>query len=94
MLRRAGGLLLHRCAGSLEAAQRFGAQETRGIAVSVPFVDAPNRPAVSQVPIEEEWYNRQRNIVYLDSVPWIQPDTWIAPNAVVAGDVDIYDAVS
>jgi len=29
----------------------------------------------------------------LDKVPWIQSDTWIAPNAVVSGDVDIYDQV-
>ncbi len=39
-------------------------------------------------------YNRQRNLLpIMDKVPWIQPDTWVAPNAVVCGDVDIYDKV-
>ena len=27
-------------------------------------------------------------------VPAIAPDTWIAPNAVVVGDVDLFDKVS
>ena len=39
-------------------------------------------------------YNRQRNLLpIMDKVPWIQPDTWVAPNAVVTGNVDIYDKV-
>mmetsp|Transcript_21041 Transcript_21041/g.58462 ORF Transcript_21041/g.58462 Transcript_21041/m.58462 type:complete len:291 (+) Transcript_21041:158-1030(+) len=59
-----------------------------------PYFDAPNGPAVTSVPIEEEWYNRQRNLLpIMDKVPWIQPDTWVAPNAVVSGDVDLYDKV-
>lgn len=63
---------------------------TRGIQ----YFDAPNGPAVTQTPIEDEWYNRQRNLLpLLDKVPWVQPDTWVAPNAVVTGDVDIYDKV-
>jgi hypothetical protein len=60
----------------------------------VQFWDAPNGPAVTQTPIEEEWYNRQRPLLpLLDKVPFIQDDTWIAPNAVVVGDVDLYDQV-
>jgi hypothetical protein len=37
-------------------------------------------------------YNRQRpKLSLLDKTPWTQNDTWIAPNAVVAGDVELYD---
>ena len=65
-------------------------QQQRG----VQYFDAPNGPAVTQTPVEEEWYCRQRNLLpILDRVPFIQADTWVAPNAVVAGDVDLYDKV-
>eukprot|EP00955_Chlamydomonas_euryale_P093793 364807-Chlamydomonas_euryale.AAC.7 len=58
------------------------------------FYEAPNGPAVKLENIEDEWYNRQRpKLSLLDKSPWTQADTWIAPNAVVAGDVDIYDQV-
>lgn len=87
MLRRVGAQLLQGIARPASAGQLTF---TRGLQ----FFDAPNGPAVSQTPIEEEWYNRQRNVMpVLDKVPWIQPDTWIAPNALVIGDVDIYDKV-
>jgi len=67
-------------------------QQLRGLSQ---YFDAPNGPAVTSTPIEEEWYNRQRNLMPLmDKTPWIQPDTWVAPNAVVLGDVDIYDKAS
>lgn len=62
---------------------------------SVNFYEAPNGPAVKLQSIEDEWYNRQRpKLSLLDKSPWTQADTWIAPNAVVAGDVDIYDQVA
>lgn len=87
MLRRVGAQLLQGIARPASAGQLTF---TRGLQ----FFDAPNGPAVSQTPIEEEWYNRQRNVMpVLDKTPWIQPDTWIAPNALVIGDVDIYDKV-
>lgn len=45
--------------------------------------------------IEDEPYNRQRQIVNLGNrVPTLAPDTWIAPNAVVVGDVDLYEKAS
>lgn len=33
-------------------------------------------------------------LVIVLQVPVISPDTWIAPNAVVVGDVDLFDRVS
>uniref|UniRef100_A0A7S0R823 Gamma carbonic anhydrase n=1 Tax=Chlamydomonas leiostraca TaxID=1034604 RepID=A0A7S0R823_9CHLO len=87
MLRRVGAQLLQGIVRPASAGQQTF---TRGLQ----FYEAPNGPAVTQTPIEEEWYNRQRNLLpVLDKVPWIQQDTWIAPNAIVAGDVDIYDKV-
>lgn len=85
MLRKASGQLVRLLRSpSLPAGAR-----------GIQYFDAPNGPAVTQVPIEEEWYNRQRNVLsILDKTPWTQPCTWIAPNAVVAGDVDIYDRVA
>lgn len=89
MLRRAGAQLLQRLlrqGGPEPGQQAF----SRGIQ----YWDAPNGPAVTQTPIEEEWYNRQRPLLpLLDKAPWTQDDTWIAPNAVVVGDVDLYDQV-
>lgn len=90
MLRTAGGQVLQLLRGStLQSAQLQ--QVTKRF---VNYYDAPNGPSVKQVDIEDEWYNRQRNILpILDKAPFVQPDTWIAPNAVVAGDVDVYDKV-
>jgi hypothetical protein len=99
MLRRSGGELLRLLSqsASCSAAAAAGGgsashqlQQTRAIN----FFDAPNGPAVKLEDIEDSWYNRQRpKLSLLDKTPWTQPDTWIAPNAVVAGDVDIYDQV-
>lgn len=36
---------------------------------------------------------RQQIIGLLTQVPVIAPDTWIAPNAVLVGDVDLFDKV-
>lgn len=59
------------------------------------FFTAPNGPSVKQVKVEDEWYCRQRNVFpLLDKVPYLPVDTFIAPNAVVCGDVDIYGGVS
>lgn len=62
---------------------------------SINFYNAPNGPSVKQVNIEDEWYNRQRNLFsLLDKVPYYPVDLFVAPNAVVCGDVDIYGGVS
>ena len=51
--------------------------------------------ALSPVHIEDEPFCRQRNIVTLGNrYPVLSPDVWIAPNAVIVGDVDLYDRVS
>jgi hypothetical protein len=85
MLKRGVSLLFKPCSSSAALAL-----QTR----SVNFYDAPNGPAVKLENVEDEWYNRQRpKLSLLDKSPWTQSDTWIAPNAVVAGDVDIYDQV-
>ena len=45
--------------------------------------------------IEDELYCRQRQLLVLGNrVPVLSPDSWVAPNAVVIGDVDLYDRVS
>lgn len=45
--------------------------------------------------IEDEVYNRQRNILNLGNrVVKTIPSSWIAPSAVVVGDVDVYENVS
>ena len=86
MLRRSGAELLRLLQPCNASAALF--TQTR----SINFYDAPNGPAVKLEDIEDSWYNRQRpKLSLLDKSPWTQPDTWIAPNAVVAGDVDIYD---
>jgi gamma-carbonic anhydrase len=45
--------------------------------------------------IEDEVYNRQRSVMNLNArVVTTSPDAWIAPSAVVIGDVDIFENVS
>ena len=46
------------------------------------------------VHIEDEPYCRQRQLICLGNrVPELLPDAWVAPNAVVVGDVDLFDKV-
>ena len=46
------------------------------------------------VHIEDEPYCRQRQLLVLGNrVPVLAPDSWVAPNAVVIGDVDLFDKV-
>lgn len=51
--------------------------------------------SLAPVHIEDEPYCRQRQLVILGNrVPTLAPDTWLADNAVVIGDVDLYERVS
>lgn len=94
MLRQTVGLLL-RASGASSSSSAAAASLASSRSIATQFFDAPNGPAVTQVPVEDEWYNRQRSVLaLLDKAPWLQPCTFIAPNAVVAGDVDIYDKVA
>eukprot|EP00951_Prasinocladus_malaysianus_P003734 scaffold26331_cov51-Prasinocladus_malaysianus.AAC.1 len=53
---------------------------------------ASSAPARAPVHIEDETYCRQRSILPLDEkIPTLAPDSWVAPNAVVVGDVDLND---
>ena len=48
----------------------------------------------SSTHIEDELYCRQRQLLVLGNrVPVLAPDSWVAPNAVVIGDVDLFDKV-
>lgn len=54
-----------------------------------------NGPSIQQTDVSEEWYMRQRNRLVLGrSFPKIEDSAWIAPNAVVVGDVNIYQKAS
>ncbi|WPT16063.1 Gamma carbonic anhydrase-like 1 [Picochlorum sp. SENEW3] len=54
-----------------------------------------DQPPVKTIHIEDEVYNRQRNILNLGNrVVKTIPSSWIAPSAVVVGDVDVYENVS
>ena len=44
--------------------------------------------------LEDEPYCRQRNVLVLGNrIPFLAPDAWVAPNAVLIGDVDLFDQV-
>lgn len=44
--------------------------------------------------IEDETYCRQRQQLPLGNrIPYTAPDAWIAPNAIIIGDVDLFDKV-
>lgn len=58
------------------------------------FVSASNL-ASAPVHIEDEPFCRQRNHIVLgDREPMLQPDSFVAPNAILIGEVDLYDKVS
>ncbi len=70
------------CTGGLEQAQTSTRPYTTSLACSSP------------VHIEDEIFCRQRQAIPLGNrIPVFAPDTWIAPSAVVVGDVDLYDKV-
>lgn len=47
------------------------------------------------LPLEKEPYCRQRTELVLgDRVPILAPDAFVAPSAVIIGDVDLYHKVS
>lgn len=59
------------------------------------LISSGSQAAHSPIHIEDEPYCRQRQLITLGNrVPVIAPDTWIAPNAVVVGDVDLFDKTS
>lgn len=71
---------------SVQAAVPFVGQQMKSFTSSTAY-SAP-------VHIEDELYCRQRQLLVLGNrVPVLAPDTWIAPNAVVIGDVDLFDQV-
>eukprot|EP00884_Botryococcus_braunii_P000001 jgi/Botrbrau1/10000/Bobra.0012s0089.1 len=57
------------------------------------FTAAPR--LCSPTHIQDEPYCRQRQLLVLGNrVPALSQDVWLAPNAVIVGDVDLYDRVS
>jgi gamma-carbonic anhydrase len=52
-------------------------------------------PPATRVPIDEEWYLRQRQRIPLGNrAPHCAQSAWVAPSAVLAGDVDLLDRSS
>eukprot|EP00775_Hariotina_reticulata_P004900 gene4900-5144_t len=52
-------------------------------------------PAVTNIDIQDEWYLRQRSQISLGNrLPHVAVSAWVAPSAVVVGDVDLLDRVS
>ena len=96
-MRRAGGRLLQLLNNGppLLGKELAPLQQGARRCLTTNYYDAPNGPAVKLVKVEDEWYCRQRNMMpLLGAVPWFQSDTYVAPNATVIGDVDIYDKVA
>ncbi|PSC72532.1 Gamma carbonic anhydrase-like mitochondrial [Micractinium conductrix] len=95
-MRRAAALLASRlpAGAALEAGQP---STSASVAVVAQWGRAFTSTAAARVPVhpEEELYNRQRQFIALGNrVPTAAPDTWVAPNAVIVGDVDLYDRTS
>ncbi|KAI3428094.1 hypothetical protein D9Q98_006477 [Chlorella vulgaris] len=90
-MRRAAALLAQRLPAVLDASQP--STSSVGVQWCRAFTSSGSRPA--PIHPEEEVYNRQRQLIILGNrVPTVAPDTWIAPNAVVVGDVDLYEKTS
>lgn len=93
-LRRAGRLLdLNRAIlGSVRAA---GLPESLAYELQEARRSSSSSAASSPIHIEDETYCRQRQQLVLGNrIPYVAPDAWIASNAVIIGDVDLFDRVS
>ena len=52
-------------------------------------------PPATRVPVQDEWYLRQRQRIPLGNrSPHCAASAWVAPSAVLAGDVDLLDRAS
>jgi carbonic anhydrase/acetyltransferase-like protein (isoleucine patch superfamily) len=52
-------------------------------------------PPATRVPIQDEWYLRQRTRIPLGNrAPHCAASAWVSPSAVLAGDVDLLDRAS
>ncbi|KAL4443528.1 hypothetical protein ABPG75_011265 [Micractinium tetrahymenae] len=94
-MRRAAALLAQRLAPGVAALEIC--QPSTSAAAPAVWVRAVTTTAAARAPVhpEEELYNRQRQFIILGNrVPTTAPDTWVAPNAVVVGDVDLYERTS
>uniref|UniRef100_A0A061S1S6 Gamma carbonic anhydrase n=1 Tax=Tetraselmis sp. GSL018 TaxID=582737 RepID=A0A061S1S6_9CHLO len=83
------------------ASRSFGrllSQTPRSFYLSVPAATGcfhSSAQALTPLHVEEETYCRQRKMLVLeDKYPTAAPDSWVAANAVVVGDVDLQDGVS
>eukprot|EP00873_Tetraselmis_striata_P001751 jgi/Tetstr1/422015/TSEL_012879.t1 len=66
-----------------------------GLATGAPRALGSSPAPAAPLHIEEETHCRQRSLLALeDKVPQLWPQVFVAPNAVVVGDVDIQDASS
>jgi len=73
---------------AVEASQ--ATSSTAGLARSV----RTSALAAAPVDVRDEIFNRQRSVLPLeDRVPEASPDSWVAPSAIVVGDVDLFDKV-
>ncbi|GMH32880.1 hypothetical protein BSKO_00714 [Bryopsis sp. KO-2023] len=86
---------LGKLTGLLRGASSATTLTARGsVAVGSRDVHSGNASA-SPIPIDQEPYCRQRNELVLGNrIPVKAPDAWVAPSAVIIGDVDLYERVS
>jgi hypothetical protein len=83
-----GGLTAAKHPGQLAGAQALARAQYSQAALE------PVAPAVTSQDIEDEWYLRQRTQISLGNRhPHAAVSVWVAPSAVVVGDVDLTDRV-
>jgi len=86
---------LRRAALALAGQGRTASSSGRSVAAAVALAASRDSRGFASSATPTAWdetYNRQRSILPLeDRVPSASPDSWVAPSAVVAGDVDVYD---
>ena len=58
------------------------------------FAAESSGDGLAPIHLEDELYCRQRQQLVLGNrIPDLSPDVWLAPNAIVIGDVDLFDRV-
>ena len=96
-MRRSAALLARRLTSAAGASSSLGLTEAYTSGQAALGLRQVSSSSVVRWPthIEDELYCRQRNILVLGNrIPFLAPDAWVAPNAIVVGDVDLFDGAS
>ena len=95
MLRRGLAGIASRLPAAVDALAACREVPCGALAASTQLRPLSTTSSSAAVHLEDEPYCRQRQIVILGNrVPVVAPDTWLADNSILIGDVDLFEKAS